>query len=265
MKNKKANKKTLTIVIPVYNEKQRIGKALHALEQGFIYPGIKLERIIFVNDGSTDRTVAIITRAAQKLKSILKAAIDIVSYSENQGKGYAIRTGLARATSDYVLFMDADMSTPLTEFRKFLPYIHEHIPVVIGTRRNGHSTVIKHQPLIREVLGRGFTLLSQVILQTWVSDFTCGFKLFSREAKDAILKRAYVNGWGYDAEFIFLARTEGFTIQQCPVLWSDDKRSKVHIVQAVLTTLHELLMIRFYHAKPITPQKTLALLLNSTK
>ena len=244
--------KTLTIVIPVYNEQKRIGKALNALEQGFSFPGIKLERVIFVNDGSKDRTVAIINRSVKKLQSILKAYIDIVSYSQNKGKGYALRTGMAQATSDYVLFMDADMSTPLSEFRNFLPFIKENVPVVIGTRKNGHSTVIKHQPLIREILGHGFTFFSQVILNTWVTDFTCGFKLFSREAKDVVVNKARINGWGYDAEFIFLARTSGFAMRECPVIWSDDRGSKVHIVQAVINTLCELIMIRFYHAKSIT-------------
>ena len=130
----------------------------------------------------------------------------IITYTHNQGKGSAIKLGFLNATADYALFMDADMSTPLTELSKLLPYIKEKIPVVIGTRKNGHSTVTVHQPWVREHLGKVFTFLSQLILNTWVTDFTCGFKAFSRPAYTTIAPVMAINRWGFDSEIIYLAK-----------------------------------------------------------
>jgi len=241
--------KTLNFVIPVYNESKRLNKTFKALAKGFSFVGIKLEKIIFVNDGSTDNTESKIYNKKSQLKRALKAKIEIVSYTANRGKGYAIRQGLQASDSDYTLFFDADMSTPLGEFTKFLPFIEKNIDVIVGTRKNGHSTVIKHQPLYRELLGKGFTLLTNIVLNTWVTDFTCGFKAFSRQSKDAILKRAAVDRWGYDAELIFLARKLGFSIHEKAVTWTNDERSKVNLFKALPQTLYELALIRWNDMK----------------
>ena len=161
---------TLDIIIPVYNESQRLKLTFQALNSFATPRGLKISKVIFVNDGSTDATLEVLESA--KIKFPKK----IITYTHNQGKGSAIKLGFLNATADYALFMDADMSTPLTELSKLLPYIKEKIPVVIGTRKNGHSTVTVHQPWVREHLGKVFTFLSQLILNTWVTDFTCGFK-----------------------------------------------------------------------------------------
>lgn len=236
--------KTLSFVIPVYNEEKRLKKTFKALLGGFSFDGIKLEKVIFVNDGSTDRTKFEIRNLKFKIERKLKAKIQIISYPLNKGKGYAVRTGLRASTSDYTLVFDADMSTSLTEFKKFLPFMKKNIDVIIGTRKNGHSTIIKHQPWYREQLGRGFTFLSNVVLNTWVTDFTCGFKAFSQVAKEAICERATINRWGYDAELIFLAQKLGFSMQEKSVLWANDEKTKVNLFMALPQTLGELFLIR---------------------
>lgn len=237
--------KSLSFVIPVYNEEERLEKTFTALAKGFSFDGMKLEKVIFVNDGSTDKTLAILKKNKKQLETALNADIKIVSYGANRGKGYAVRSGLIASNSDYTLFFDADMSTPLAEFAKFMPFIKEGYDVVVGTRKNGHSTIIKHQPFIREMLGRCFTLLSQIILNTWITDFTCGFKLFSRKAKNAICERASIDRWGYDAELIFLARKLGFPMKEKAVLWANDERTKVNLFKALPQTLSELFLIRW--------------------
>ena len=99
-----------------------------------------------------------------------------------------------------------------------MPLCKPREPVIVGTRKNGQSTVIKHQPRHREILGRAYTLLSQLILNTWVTDFTCGFKAFSREAKDDIFSRSKIDRWGYDSEILFLAGRLGYNISNKPWL-----------------------------------------------
>lgn len=240
--------KTISFVIPVYNEEKRLKKAFTALEKGFSFDGIKLEKVIFVNDGSTDNTILKIKSQKSKIEKKLKAKIEIVSYCKNMGKGYAVRQGMFASNSDYTLLFDVDMSTPLSEFAKFLPFIENNIDVIVGTRKNGHSTVIKHQPFYREMLGKGFTLLSNIILNTWVTDFTCGFKAYSRNAKNEVFSRSFVNRWGYDAENLFLARKLDLSISEKAVKWINDERTKVNLFNDLPQTLFDLFRIRFNHS-----------------
>ncbi len=234
----------LSIVIPVYNEEERLEKTFTALKQGVISDVFQISEVIFVDDGSRDNTKKLIK------KWILNQAQDdstkyrLLSYSRNKGKGYAVKTGMLDAQGDYILFMDADMSTPLPELLKMQPVMVEGKDVIIGTRKNGHSTVIKHQPLYRELLGKAFTLLSNIITNTWVTDFTCGFKVFSKDAAQMVFSRARIDRWGYDAEILFIANNLGMTMKEVPVVWTNDERSKVNLLKALPQTLGELYTIR---------------------
>ena len=241
--------KTLSIVIPVYNEEKRLNKTFKALSEGFSFTGIRLEKLIFVNDGSSDETLEKIKNYQGKLGKKLKAKVEIYSYQPNKGKGHAIKTGMLISDSDYTLCFDADIATPLSEFKKFLPLIRKNTPVIIGTRKNGESTVTSPQPLYRQLLGRGFTYLANLILNTWATDFTCGFKAFSREAKEAIFNQSIIDGWGYDAEILFLAKKQGFRVIERAVLWQDDRQSRVKLYKDLPLSFLELLKIRVYHSK----------------
>lgn len=233
--------KTLSIVIPVYNEEERLEKTFKALSELRLSRELKLEKVIFINDGSTDGTEARIKNHESRIN---KFKIQVISYRKNQGKGYAITQGMKASESDYTLFCDADMSTHVNEIGKFMSYIRQNIPVIIGTRKNGISTVVRHQPILREVLGRGFTLLSNIVLNTWVTDFTCGFKAFSREAKDALFPILQVRRWGFDAELLFLGRISGFEFAEVPVVWSDDMRSKVKLWKDIPKSFFDLFYVR---------------------
>ncbi len=239
---------TLSLVIPVYNEAKRVSNALRALSKWVVPQEIKLEKIIFVDDGSSDTTIAKIQHGVKTIEKQLHASISIITYPQNCGKGFAVKTGMQESNSDYTLFLDADMSVQLTELKKFLPAMKEGIDVIVGTRKNGHSTVVVHQPKYREVFGKVFTYLSNVILNTWVTDFTCGFKVFSKQAKEKIFSRITANGWSFDSEALFLARRIELSICEIPVIWSDKKGSKVTVWVAAPQSLLELLLIRIRHA-----------------
>ncbi|MCX7996639.1 MAG: glycosyltransferase family 2 protein [Patescibacteria group bacterium] len=235
---------SVSFVIPVYNEEDRIGTTLTALKQLRMPAGLTLKEVIFINDGSKDKTTAAINKAKAGLKKKLKARITLVSYDHNRGKGYAVRVGMLTSDADYTLFFDADISTPLDQLRKFAAPMRHGADVIIGTRKNGKSTVLVHQPWYRQLLGKGFTLLSNIVMNVWVNDFTCGFKAFSREALYQVFTHARINRWGYDSEILFLAKKFGYTICQIPVTWSNDERTKVDLSKAVFSTLHELYTIR---------------------
>lgn len=245
--------KTLSIVIPVFNEEKRLTKTFEALKSLPDYTGLTLNEVIFVNDGSYDRTLLYLKRFAQQNP---KLPVQIISHARNSGKGYAVRTGMMASASDYALLADADISTPFSELRKFLIHIENRKDVMVGTRKNGHSTVIVHQPPVREFLGRCFTIMTKTILRLEVHDITCGFKLFSKKAVNTIFPDSVVNRWGYDAEILYLAQKRGLRVAESAVLWSDDKNTHVTIKTAIPQTLLELVIILSTHsnlAKYIPP------------
>lgn len=237
-------KKTLSILIPVYNESERLEKTFSALADGLVCKQLTLTEIVFVNDGSTDNTSQMISEVKSELEKKSRSKVKVVTYKKNKGKGYAVKMGMLKASGDYLLLIDADISTPLVEIVKFEKYVRKDVNVVIGTRKNGKSTVIVAQPMYRQLLGRGFTLVSQIILNTWVSDFTCGFKLFSRNAYRKIGSEMKIKRWGYDAEVMFLSRKYGYDINEVAVKWSNDDRSKVRLVRDIIGSFIELLQIR---------------------
>ncbi len=236
--------KTISIVIPVFNEEKRLSKTFEALRKLALPRGLKSFDVIFVNDGSTDTTLKLV----KKFKTQVKFPTTILSYAKNRGKGYAVRKGMLCAKGDYALLCDADMSTPFSELKKFVPYLKKGNEIIIGTRKNGHSTVVVHQPKVRELLGKGFTQFTKAALGLKVTDFTCGFKLFSQKTIGDIFLASRIERWGYDAEIIFLAHKKGFLSAECPVLWSDDKRSHVNVLQAIPQTIWEIAKIRTYHS-----------------
>jgi len=240
--------KTLSFIIPMYNEEERLQKTLSALKTLSLPRGLTLEEVIFVNDGSLDHTKKLLLKARPSLAAKLKTTVKVISYAQNQGKGYALRQGMKAAHGDYALFFDADMSTPLSELKKFTPKMESGIDVIVGTRKNGKSTVIKHQPKLRETLGKGFTLLTRTALNIReVTDFTCGFKAFSRQSYSRIFAQSIINGWGYDAELLYLAVKQKYTMVEVPVHWSNDERTKVNLSKAIPQTLKEIATIKFHH------------------
>lgn len=236
-----STKKTfLSVIVPVYNEVERLSNLL-VIDKFLKKQKFKTELIV-VNDGSTDKTL-------QKLKSFFQKN-KIFSYFPNKGKGFAIKTGMLAAKGQYRLFTDIDLSTPIDEFQKFGPYLNKY-DVLIGSRKLNSSTVIVHQPLIREYLGKGFTQLSRIILQMDISDFTCGFKCFSKKAAEEIFSKQKINRWGFDSEILFLSKIKGLKIKEIPVKWLNDNRTRVKFPGDLIRSFYELLQIRYNYFKKL--------------
>ena len=218
----------LSVIIPVYNEAKRLPAALAICRQ---HPDWE---IIFVDDGSTDTTTPIIR----------KAGFTLITYPRNQGKGYALKKGVAAAAGTSILITDVDFSTPLTELPKLLKVKAD---IVIGSRKTQGAKITRHQSLIREFLGKQFTNLTNMWLGTKVSDVTCGFKLFKAPVAKKLFALSKIKRWGYDAEILFLAKKHGFTVAEVPVTWRNDEQTKVSILQDIFLSLADLIMIRLYH------------------
>ena len=225
---------SISIVFPVFNEEERLSKALKICQDyQKQYPSWQF---IFVDDGSTDKTKTIIK----------KAGFEVISYQNNQGKGYALKQGVSKASQPLTLITDIDFSTPLSELPKLNQEIEVGFDMVIGSRKTKGAKVTKHQPRLREWLGARFTDLSNLWLGLKVTDFTCGFKLFKTSTVKKIFSLQRIKRWGYDAEIVFIAKKLGIKIKEVAVVWHNDDRTRVNLGKDILRSLLDLVLIRFY-------------------
>jgi dolichyl-phosphate beta-glucosyltransferase len=233
---------TLSIIIPAYNEEKRIEKTLEYISFFLRNKKISFEIIVVANN-CTDNTVKLLNN----IKNNLINEIIIINIPKKgvvgNMKGYAIGTGMKKATGKYHVFIDADNATHFDEVLKFMNYIDNGFDVVIGSRYIEGSYVVRKQPFYRIFLSRLGNILIQTLLIPGVYDTQCGFKMFSNKASNVIFSKMTLNGWGADFEMLAIARTFGFKIKEASVKWEakDESSIKTH---SFFNTFRELLEIR---------------------
>lgn len=218
-----ASARSLTIVLPAYNEARRIGPALDELtrwlaiaKRDHLAAGVD---VLLVDDGSTDGTAQIVERRGDPDVRVLKVP--------HGGKGAAVRAGMLKATGDVVLFADADMATPPSEIPKLLRAL-EFADVALGSRiQPDGSDMRASQPRYRRALGGLFHLLASVWVVGDVKDTQCGFKGFTREAAHDIFALQKVTSIVFDVELIHLARRRGYRLSVVPIRWEDVRGSRM--------------------------------------
>lgn len=218
---------------------------------------LKSKRIAFeilvVDDGSRDRTVAVVEAFGKKKK--LGKKLRVLKHPANRGKGAAVKTGALAAKGRVVLYMDADNSTPLSEYEKFRGPLEQGTDVLVGSRAVDRSSVKVHQPFYREAMGRIFNLFVQTLAIPGVKDTQCGFKAFRLEAARAIFPLQTVERFGFDVEVLYIARKKGFRISETPVQWVNSPYSKVHVVRDSIEMLTDLIVIRLNDGKGLYQSK----------
>jgi len=223
----------VSVIIPAYNEQNRIGKSLEKIREYKKRTKLELE-IVVVNDGSKDRTAEIL----KKYNDVIDIIEDYTAELGNMGKGYALRRGFKVASGDYFYICDADLSTPIEELERFAEKINDY-DCVIGSRAMAESKVstsLKRK--LFSVLSR-FTI--NLFLGLGVKDTQCGFKLMNRKCRDLFLK-CEVNRWGYDFELLYLIKSAGLSIYEMPVEWEYNKDTRVTFA-SYFKTLKELLWV----------------------
>ncbi|MBM7867858.1 glycosyltransferase [Heliobacterium gestii] len=228
---------SLSIVIPAYNEEGRLGPTLASVQTflNVLYPSYE---ILVIDDGSDDATASIAQAAA-----IANSRICCLQNDKNHGKGYSVRKGLLAAKGDFILFSDADLSTPIEELPKLLDWAGRGYPLVIGSRRDPHQ-ILRPQPFYRRCLGKAFNRFVRWWAIAGIEDTQCGFKLFRRDVARRLASLQQIDRFGFDVELLYLARRCGYAIAETPVLWRDAAGSSVRLFRDGLTMLADLLRIR---------------------
>jgi dolichyl-phosphate beta-glucosyltransferase len=216
--------RSLTIVLPAYNERERIGPALDELF-AYLKPrpaALPTTTVLVVDDGSTDTTAEIVRARPEAVDGLLN-----VMTVPHAGKGAAVKAGMLAAATDVVVFADADMATPPAELPKLVRAL-ETADVALGSRIQPDGSDMRDtQPGYRRFLGAVFHLLASIWVVGDVKDTQCGFKGFTREAARDLFARQLVTSIVFDVELIHLARRRGYRIAIVPIRWEDVRGSRM--------------------------------------
>lgn len=225
----------LSVAIPAFNEAGRIGRTLERL-LGYLETREYRSEIVVVDDGSTDSTARIVGQSFP--------AVRCIQYGVNRGKGYASARGAEACQGRYILIYDADGSTPCEEIEKLFAAFEAGADMVIGSRALPASEVEVPQPRHRRVMGRGYNALLRMLGLTEFRDTQCGFKALTREARDIVIPRLTVNGFGADCEMLVIARRHGLKVVEIPVRWVNSEDTRVQPLRHSFAMFGEALKIR---------------------
>ncbi len=227
---------TLSIVIPAYNECERLPVFLPlALEYCAQLP--YGSEIIVSDDGSTDATVEYVS-VLQKSYPALR----LLKSTMNMGKGAAVKRGVLASRGAYILFADADGATPIQEVDRLVEALKQGWEIAIASRRLSTSNVDRTR--YRGLLGSLFYRITNLLAVPGVADTQCGFKLFTRNSAQRLFEMIEESGWAFDVELLFLAQKYGMSVTEVPVSWKAVDGSKVHPVYDALRMLVSLSRIR---------------------
>jgi glycosyltransferase involved in cell wall biosynthesis len=231
----------ISIVIPAFDEAERLAAPLEHICTYIKDRGVDAE-IVVVDDGSSDDTSQ---TAARVLSRFSNVSGDVVRYEQNRGKGFAVRTGLARSRADIALFSDADLSTPIEEMDKLiLPIRSGEYDVTFGSRALDRSLIGAHQPWRREQGGKVMNFIIRKMSGLDFADTQCGFKAFNMTKFRPLLDVMTIDRFGFDVEFLFVAKYHGLRLKEIPVRWNNVEGSKVDVLRDTRRMFTELSEIR---------------------
>lgn len=229
----------LEVVIPAYNEADRIGRTLQRIKEYYATQNYSW-RCTIVSDGSKDNTGEVVSKFCSE-----NPEFQLVAYEQNRGKGHAVRLGILKSNASRVLFCDADLATPQEETEKLWKALDEGYDVAIGSRPLKESNLEVHQPLYREILGRMFNKAVQALATKGIDDTQCGFKMFTQKAATDIFSRCKLDGFSFDFEALMIARDLDYKIAEIPIRWSHQEGSKVVLLRDGPRMLRDLVKLRF--------------------
>lgn len=230
----------LSIVIPVYMENRRLEQSISRITAFMAAEEDVALEVIFVDDGSPDESAEIINALIADRE---EPNMRLLRYPVNRGKGYAVKTGMLAAGGDLILMSDADLSTPLGDWRKLKVVIDAGADIVCGSRAVRGAHVGIPPPLHRRILGRIFNVLVRVAGVHGIRDTQCGFKLFRAGPAKEVFGRLRTRRFAFDVEMIALARDLGYWVEEVPVSWDYSGHSTVRVFSSGGRMLIDLFLL----------------------
>ena len=231
----------LSLIIPAYNEEQRI---VHTLEicLSYLRRQSYSSEIIIVDDGSTDNTAILVENIAKECENVRLLRLS------HKGKGWAVKSGMLSGSGKYRFLADADLSMPIEYIDRFLPPINVDTDIAIGSREH-HGAKRFNEPILRHIQGRVFNWAVRALAVRGIKDTQCGFKCFSEKAVNILFPLQISNGFGFDVEILFLAQKNCLTIKEIPIDWYHHEGSKVRPIIDSILMFRDILATRINHLK----------------
>jgi len=227
------------VVVPAYNEERRLPDTLERVIAWLGTQSLAFSEVIVVNDGSADGTAALVERLREG-----NPCLRLLNNPGNRGKGYSVRHGMLEARGEWVLFSDADLSTPIEEVSRLYAAASEaDADIAVGSRAVDRSLVSKHQSVLREFSGRFFNLVMRAATGLPFRDTQCGFKLYRASAAREVFSRQKLDGFSFDVEDLYIARRLGIPAVEVPVRWANVEGTKVSALTG-LRSFADLVRIR---------------------
>ncbi|PKN02066.1 MAG: glycosyl transferase family 2 [Elusimicrobia bacterium HGW-Elusimicrobia-1] len=228
----------ISVIIPAFNEEKRLGPTIERMLAYLAADGGDFE-ILVVDDGSADGTAAVAESFAARGK------VRLIRSDVNRGKGFSVKRGVEEARMEFILFSDADLSTPIEELSKLKSSLDgADADMAAGSRAATGADVALHQPFYREMMGKVFNKIARTLTFGRIKDSQCGFKLFRKNAAKKLFALSRIDGFAFDAEIIFLAQKKGFGVVEVPVRWINNPNTRVSAVRDSVKMLVELVRIR---------------------
>ncbi len=239
---------SLSVVLPAFNEAHRLPATLSEIRP-YLDSRFQEYEVIVVDDGSTDETAALVHETARCWPNLR-----LIRQPRNLGKGAAVRRGCLAANCSVVLFMDADLATPIQEVESMLSHFEAGAyKAVVGVR-----TYQELESKWRRVIGLSLQLMAHLIVfEKAVVDSQCGFKCFSRDVAQQLFSRSRVDGGMFDIELFFIMHRLGIPVYYQPVHWVNKAGSRINILRCVLLDPLDLIAIRLRGATGVYAKESL--------
>lgn len=211
--------KEISVIIPVYKEEKRLKESLPTIVK-YLTDTFDQFEILIALDPPKGNTETISRNIYKHIKFIENV--------KRMGKGYSVKSGMLVAQYEIVLFLDADLSTPISAIETLFPHIDEY-PLVIGSRNLAESNIKGQQAILRNALGNVYPLIVRTLIINDLKDTQCGFKLFRKEIIRPVFLKQTINGFAFDTEILLIAKKLGYKIKEVPIEWSNSSESKLNV------------------------------------
>lgn len=227
----------LSVVIPAYNEEKRIGQTLLEIDRYLSKQDYSYE-ILVVNDGSKDKTGAIVNKFTGLIKNLR-----LIDNQENHGKGWVTRQGMLEAKGQYRIYVDADNAISMDQIESFWPHLQDN-QIIIGSIEVKGAKIEEGAAFYRRLLGKLAKYLIRAMTIWQIHDSQRAFKLFPAAAAEKIFSRQTLERWGFDFEILVITKKLGYQIKELPVTWINPSGSKVSL-KSYWRTFKELLRVKW--------------------